>query len=402
MSVAVPEKIQHKILIVDDEPLLKSIITQKFKQQIKDNELIFIFAANGLDALKKLNEDREIGIVLTDINMPEMDGLTLLSHLVNQNRFYRTVVVSAYSDMANIRTAMNRGASDFITKPINLNDLEITVNKTIEQYEGIKKGMMAQKQVIEMQNELKIASQIQQAFIPHTFDPFPGNKNIEVLGEMLPAQEVGGDFFDFFPIDDEKLGFVIADVAGKGIPAAIFMAMCRTLIRATAFISQSSADCIQQVNRILSINNEQLMFVTAFYGILNRNTGELKYCNAGHNPPYLIKENGVLISLGKAEGVALGISEQVEFTAPLYQENAIALSKGDTIFLCTDGVIEAVNMNDKFYQAKRLENLLEQTTFETLRGMINAIKLDLKSFIGAAKQSDDMTLFCIRYHGKPL
>lgn len=399
MSVAAPEITQHKILIVDDEPLLKSIIMQKFKQQIKDHELIFIFAINGVDALKKLNDDPEIGIVLTDINMPEMDGLTLLSNLVKQNRFYRTVVVSAYSDMANIRVAMNRGASDFITKPINLNDLEITVKKTIEQYEGIKLGLMAQKQIIEIQNELKIASQIQQAFIPHSFNPFPENTHVEVLGEMLPAQEIGGDFFDFFPIDKERLGFVIADVAGKGIPAAIFMAMCRTLIRATAFISESSSNCIEQVNRILSINNEQLMFVTAFYGILNINTGELKYCNAGHNPPYLIGADGSLSLLGKNQGIALGISEHIELSAPFYQENTILMKKGETLFLYTDGVIDAVNTQDTFYQTQRLEHLLQDTHLETIKKMVNAVKLDLKNFIGTAQQSDDITLFCIRYNG---
>lgn len=390
----------HKILIVDDEPLLKSIILQKFKNEVKNKELSFIFAAHGVEALEKLKEDDEIGVVFTDLNMPEMDGLTLLGHLVSQNRLYRTVVISAYSDFSNIRTAMNRGASDFITKPIDLDDLEITIKKTIEQYVAIREGVAAQKQVIEFQSELKIASDIQQAFIPHGFNPYPGNKNLTLFGEMIPAKEVGGDFFDFFPLDQEHLGIVIADVAGKGIPAALFMAMSRVLIRATASISTSTSECMRQVNRLLSADNDPVMFVTAFYAILNINTGELQYCNAGHNYPYIVESDGTFKEIGRNEGIALGASDNLELASSLYSEKTVQLKKDDSLILYTDGVTEAENPEGELYNNSRLEQSLKNTGGKSLPEIIQTVKQDLKTFVVNAKQSDDITLFGVRFNGQ--
>jgi sigma-B regulation protein RsbU (phosphoserine phosphatase) len=165
---------KNKILVVDDEPALEALIRQKFRQQIRNNEMEFLFASNGFDALKLIDQDPDIGIILTDINMPEMDGLTFLAKLKEQNRLFRTIVISAYGDMENIRAAMNLGASDFITKPIDLKDLATTLEKITEQYNFLREGMMAQNRNIEFRKELEIASFIQQTFLPQNFAPFPG------------------------------------------------------------------------------------------------------------------------------------------------------------------------------------------------------------------------------------
>lgn len=390
----------NKILIVDDEPLLKSVILQKFKNQIKNNELIFVFASNGVEALQKLSEDPEIGIVFTDINMPEMDGLVLLSNLVNQNRIFRTVVVSAYNDLSNIRAAMNRGASDFITKPVNLNDLEITLTKTIEQYHLTREGIDAQKRVLEFQNELNIARNIQQTFIPHNFKPFPNNHSFELFGEMIPAREIGGDFFDFFTLDANHLGIIIADVSGKGVPAALYMAMSRALIRATSLTTASPKDCIRQVNHLLCGESDSSMFVTAFYAVFNINTGQLTYCNAGHNPPYIISEDGNLDQIGKAEGIALGVVDDYDKETSQYIENTVTLKKHDCFVLYTDGITEANNKKNDFYGEERLENFLKVSSTKSLNDMIKDLHLDIKKFIEGAEQSDDLTILCLRYNGQ--
>ena len=166
--------------------------------------------------------------------MPEMDGLTLLLKLKELKKpSLKTVIVSAYGDMENIRTAMNRGAFDFLTKPINFEDLEITINKTLEEIGLQRRAMREHDQLISIRQDLSVARDIQQGILPKVFPPFPGRTDFDIYASMIAAKEVGGDFYDFFMIDNDRLGFVIGDVSGKGIPAAIFMAVSRTLIRAT-------------------------------------------------------------------------------------------------------------------------------------------------------------------------
>ena len=155
-----------KVLIVDDEPDLELLIRQRFRKKIRDGEFEFVFAHDGEEALSKLKEDVALDIVMSDINMPVMDGLTLLSRLSDLNRSLKTVIVSAYGDMQNIRTAMNRGAYDFLVKPIDFQDFEITLNKTIQELEAIKQGLRAREELTAIQHELSVASRIQQSILP--------------------------------------------------------------------------------------------------------------------------------------------------------------------------------------------------------------------------------------------
>ncbi|MBM4159047.1 MAG: response regulator, partial [Ignavibacteria bacterium] len=157
----------EKIMVVDDEPDLEALIRQKFRRQIRGGEYDFVFAYNGLEALSKLIEHPDISIILSDINMPEMDGLTLLSKINElKNPSLKTVIVSAYGDMDNIRTAMNRGAYDFLTKPVDFNDLEVTIKKTIEEVELLRKAQMEHIKLVSIERDLNIARDIQQAILP--------------------------------------------------------------------------------------------------------------------------------------------------------------------------------------------------------------------------------------------
>lgn len=385
------------ILVVDDEPALEALIRQKFRKQIKTREMEFTFAYNGVEALEILEQNHEIGIVLTDINMPEMDGLTLLAKLKEMDRIFRSIVISAYGDMENIRTAMNLGASDFITKPIDLRDLEITLDKIIAQYHCLKEGENAQKNNIEYQKELEIASHIQKTFVPQNFNPFPANHNIEIYGHMYSANEVGGDFFDFFPIGENRLGFVIADVSGKGVPAALFMVMSKTLLRSTALANPDPDECMREVSHYLCYNNESMMFVTAFYGILNIDTGELSYCDAGHPPPYLLAQDGTLKKIPKENGIALGVLDEFNVKKTLYIKNTIQLKSNDTLILYTDGVTEAINAKNEVYPEKRFEEIIKKQGHGQFPELISAIHKDLTSFAEGSNQYDDITLLCLRW-----
>lgn len=380
-----------KILVVDDESDVELLIRQKFANQIKSKEFEFIFAENGIAALKVLQQNQDINIVLTDINMPEMDGLTLLSHLPEFKRIFKTVIISAYGDMSNIRKAMNEGACDFITKPIDFRDLEITIVNAIQQYKDLVRAAEVQALLTDLEKEISIASSIQQSVIPHRFDPFPGNKNFEIYGTMIPARQVGGDFFDLFVLDDSHLGFVIADVSGKGVPAAFFMAMSRAIIRTLAHQASSPAECLAQANKILCTDNETSMFVTTFYGIYNSQTGVIEGANAGHNPPFLLRSNGTVESLARNEGIPLGVQDPWDYT-----NHQWTLSKGDCLVLYTDGVTEAMDSQNQMYTEKRLEEDLKSWKQGPLLTLTAHILDNISNFIGDAPTSDDITLLCLK------
>ena len=268
-----------KILSVDDELDLEVLLTQYFRRQIRKGEYEFAFAHNGLEALQKLLETPDFDIILSDINMPEMDGLTLLAK-VNElkNPAMKCIMVSAYGDMDNIRSAMNKGAFDFATKPIDLDDLSRTIEKAIEQVRYIRESQQEHNQLESIKNDLAIAGEIQQTILPRSFPPFPElTVVVDIYASITPAKDVGGDFYDFFQIDDERIGLVIADVSGKGVPASLFMAVSRTLLRATALRGVSSAECLTYANKLLCKESLDSMFVTVFYGIYHYKTGMMDY-----------------------------------------------------------------------------------------------------------------------------
>lgn len=391
--------ITSKILVVDDEPALEALIRQKFRRQIKNKEMEFTFASNGFEALDILEKNKDIGIILTDINMPEMDGLTFLSKLKEKNRLFRSIVISAYGDMENIRTAMNLGASDFITKPIDLKDLATTLDKIREQYHCLKAEEDLERKEIENNKEVEIASRIQKAFIPTHFNPFPDSNKIELYGEIFASKSICCDFFDFFQIGDRRLGFVIADVSGKGVPAALFMAMSKTLLRSAALENPSPKECIRDVSHFLSFNNESMMFITAFYGIIDIMTGEITYCDAGHLPPYIISKDGTLTKLKKENGIALGIIDDFEQANSLYEEHKISLKKGDILILYSDGVIEARNSNLVNYSPNQFENSIKKHYSLPLKEFILKLHDEMHSFTEGTVQYDDITLFCIKWNG---
>ena len=385
-----------KILNVDDEFDMEMLITQRFRKQIRDKQFEFIFAHNGLEALEKLDENRDIALILSDINMPEMDGLTFLSMLNERgDPALKAVMVSAYGDMDNIRTAMNRGAYDFITKPINFEDLEITINKTIEHITMLKLFQKERDQLMAIKNDLSIAKEIQQSMLPKESPPFPGRLDIDLHAFLEPAKVVGGDLFDYFLLDANRLFFIIGDVSDKGIPAALFMAITKAIFK-SHFLSPacgSITDEVRQVNAFLCADNSSFMFVTAFLGIIDLKTGVVEYVDAGHEPPLIRRKDGTVETLKKHGGLALAI----EGTFP-YTTQVMKLSHGDTFFLYTDGATDANNSQRERYGMNRLREHLEVLTGEETPKQINdKLLVDLKEFIGAEDQFDDITVLTIHY-----
>lgn len=383
-----------KILSVDDELDLEVLLTQYFRRQIRKGEYEFAFAHNGLEALQKLLETPDFDIILSDINMPEMDGLTLLAK-VNElkNPAMKCIMVSAYGDMDNIRSAMNKGAFDFATKPIDLDDLSRTIEKAIEQVRYIRESQQEHNQLESIKNDLAIAGEIQQTILPRSFPPFPElTEVVDIYASMTPAKDVGGDFYDFFQIDDERIGLVIADVSGKGVPASLFMAVSRTLLRATALRGVSSAECLTYANKLLCKESLDSMFVTVFYGIYHSKTGMMDYTNAGHNPPYLLRGGRTVECLPVASNFVVGVFDDIEF-----ESNTLTFGIGDTLLLYTDGVTEAFNDKREQFSESNLQDILASMhESSSAKEVVTSVLQSVKTFSGDYPQSDDITLLSLQ------
>ena len=383
-----------KILSVDDELDLEVLLTQYFRRQIRKGEYEFAFAHNGLEALQKLLETPDFDIILSDINMPEMDGLTLLAK-VNElkNPAMKCIMVSAYGDMDKIRSAMNKGAFDFATKPIDLDDLSRTIEKAIEQVRYIRESQQEHNQLESIKNDLAIAGEIQQTILPRSFPPFPElTEVVDIYASMTPAKDVGGDFYDFFQIDDERIGLVIADVSGKGVPASLFMAVSRTLLRATALRGVSSAECLTYANKLLCKESLDSMFVTVFYGIYHYKTGMMDYTNAGHNPPYLLRGGRTVECLPVASNFVVGVFDDIEF-----ESNTLTFGIGDTLLLYTDGVTEAFNDKREQFSESNLQDILASMhESSSAKEVVTSVLQSVKTFSGDYPQSDDITLLSLQ------
>ncbi len=382
-----------KILSVDDEQDLELLLTQYFRRKIRKGEYEFFFAHNGLEALTVLLKEKDIDIILSDINMPEMDGLTLLTK-VNEmrNPALKCIMVSAYGDMGNIRSAMNNGAFDFATKPIDLDDLSVTIEKAVEQIEYIKNSQKEHTQLESIKSDLAVAREIQHAILPRIFPPFPENEGVLDLAALMePAKDVGGDFYDFFRLDEEHIGLVMADVSGKGIPAAIFMAVSRTLVRTVGMQGYNPEETLRKSNELLASESVDCMFVTVFYAIYNIKTGNIQYCNGGHNSPYILRADGTIEQLPVSPNGIVGVVEGLEFKGA-----ETHLDAGDTIIMYTDGVNEAINSQEEEYGDARMEETLKSLNGKTCREVIDGQLASVKAFAGEAEQSDDITIMAVR------
>lgn len=246
-----------------------------------------------------------------------------------------------------------------------------------------------------MESELSIAHQIQMSILPKIFPPFPDRPEFDLFAVIEPAREVGGDFYDFFQIDPTHLCFVIADVSGKGVPASLFMAVTKTLIKATAKAGISPAEILTRVNNELASGNEAVMFVTIFCGILDTETGKILYANAGHNPPLLIDTDGNVAYLKKSGELVLGVMEEI-----CYRVESLCLKAGESLFMYTDGVTEAMNSQEELFSEERLEKDLSLLARRPIQEMIAALMERIKDFSGEALQSDDITMMVLQYKGK--
>ena len=372
-----------KILVVDDEPDLEPLVLQRMRRRIRSGQYSFVFAHNGLEALDRLREEEDIDMVISDINMPQMDGLTLLEQIPKVDPNVRSIIISAYGDMKNIRTAMNRGAFDFVTKPLDFDDLQITIDRTLAHLVEWRAALSSRDRLVSLENELNVASKIQQSILP---TQFPKGGDFSVFASMEPAREVGGDFYDVINLGEGRFGVAIADVSDKGVPAALFMMSSRTLLKGSAIGNYEPGEVLREVNDILCEGNDAMMFVTLLYAIYDSNTGKLTYANGGHTTPYVRRADGSVVSLAFTGGVAMGVLEGMEYTQDTFQ-----VLPGDTVFFYSDGVSEAMNEKGEEFGVGRMSDVLANTPSQDPEDTIKAIFASVRAFAGDTPQSDDIT-----------
>ena len=240
--------------------------------------------------------------------------------------------------------------------------------------------------------ELDVAAHIQASMLPCIFPAFPERKEIDIYATMDPAKEVGGDFYDFFMVDDRHLAIVMADVSGKGIPAALFMVIGKTLIKDHTTPGRDLGKVFTAVNNLLCEANSEGLFITAFEGVLDLVTGEFNFVNAGHEMPFVCKADGAFEPYKIRPGFVLAGMEDMR-----YRAGSMILEPGDKIFQYTDGVTEATNIHNKLYGMERLEVILNKVKCGTPHEILPAVKADVDEFVGEAPQFDDITMLCLEY-----
>ncbi|MGI9530317.1 SpoIIE family protein phosphatase [Lutimonas sp.] len=243
-----------------------------------------------------------------------------------------------------------------------------------------------------MEGELNVGKDIQMSMLPLTFPAFPERKEIDIYADLIPAREVGGDFYDFHFLDENHLYFAVGDVSGKGVPAALEMAVAKTLLKSRAATDHSTASILTQVNNEIAKDNDAYMFITVFIGILDIETGKLVYSNAGHNPSYVIGAHDNIAILDDLHGPVIGAMEGMT-----YKESEVFIDKDDIILSYTDGVTEAQNTKEEFYSTKRLVNLIENRNYDSTKSLTDLIIKSVNEFEEGTEQFDDITVLTLQY-----
>jgi sigma-B regulation protein RsbU (phosphoserine phosphatase) len=334
--------------------------------------------------------------VLLDVMMPKVDGYQVLTWVKGQPRLHDlpVIMISALNEMTSVVRCIELGAVDYLLKPFNPVLLKARLGSTLE-----KKKLRDEidAHLARLEQEVEAARRLQMAMVPQSFPKPSAEFPLDLCASMEPAREVGGDLYDFFTTEDGKLCFLVGDVSGKGMPAALFMARTKSLIRITTELMRprhgaaaGPAEIIARVNRELCQDNSDLMFVTLFFAMIAPATGELEFCNAGHNAPYRL--NGKTVeTIEGAKGVILGIRADA-----VYASQRLSLAPGEGIYVFTDGVSEANNAAEEMFGEMRLEAVLRATAATPCAEIIKSVARAVRSFVGNALPSDDITMLAIR------
>ena len=334
------------------------------------------YIAKGVIRLPELNRSVRAGQVIGEMGIFAPDKQRIASAMAEED-------VEAFTmGRDEVRRLMSRDPG------MAIDLIQLSIKRLIE---NLKVETEARERI---NSELRIAHDIQTTMVPRTFPPFPDRKEFDIFAMMEPAKEVGGDLYDFFLVDQQRLCLLVGDVSGKGVPAALFMAISKTLLKSEAMRGYPASEILSRVNNLLCPENPNCMFVTVFCLILNTETGEAECCSGGHNRPLLCTNDGVVEYLDAPPGVVVGFQENFDFKSRI-----IHLKSGEIIFLYTDGVTEAQNSRLELFSEQRLKACVSALRDRELREIIAGVKQEVALHAQAEPQSDDITMLAVKYNG---
>lgn len=382
------------LLVVDDNEDNRYTLTRRLTREGYNN---LTTATNGREALD-LIQSKPFDLILLDIMMPDMNGYEVLERMKAgaELRNIPVIMISALSEIESVIRCIELGAEDYLSKPFNPTLLRARVGASLE-----KKRLRDQVRasLARLEQEMDAARKLQLGMLPLVFPACTPQQPVEIHALMEPAREVGGDLYDFFHASDHLFCFLVGDVSGKGAAAAMFMARTRSLVRIAVQLWRKTSGeqiapmrIIDAVNQELCQNNRDRMFVTLFLGVLDTKTGVLTYVNAGHLAPRVLRASGTVESVSDKPAMPLAVR-----SGTAYQERTVTLLPGDTVFVFSDGVTEAMNAADQLYGNDRLQADLRAGSTLTPEEMVRAIKGKVDVFTGEAPKFDDVTMLALRW-----
>jgi sigma-B regulation protein RsbU (phosphoserine phosphatase) len=376
--------------VTDNEKIIPVI-----SERLQAHGLNPLVLSHSNDLLNTLQAHTGMDALLFDLEDPGRNHFAVITKLHEQYPLLKVVVLSSHCDPSQVRAAMNNGVFDFLPKPLDIRDLDLTIQRTVVAAKVLQKNVTDYEELLSIEHELDVAREIQSSIIP-TNKTVHSEYGFEISGRNQAAQKVGGDFFDYFTLDENRLGFVIGDVSSKGIPAAIFMAISRTLFKTIALSGGDPAYCLKELNRILAIESDPAMFIAIFYGILDVVSGEIAYANGGHTHPILVRSDGPMQILDNTGGLVLGVVEDAEYD--LFHEK---LSSGDLFFVATDGFSELNDIHGKPVSDHFLKRNLIRYRQETPNQILDKIYHSVRQIHPDNQSlSDDITCLLLKYQGE--
>jgi sigma-B regulation protein RsbU (phosphoserine phosphatase) len=384
------------VLAVDDTPenldIIKGVLAEEYQLKL---------AVNGKIALK-IAASQSPDLVLLDIMMPDIDGYEVCRRLKADpaTRDIPVIFVTAKGETADEAEGFALGAADYVLKPVN----PVLLRARVKTHLALKQNMDALQAAYEvinrqkerMQEELNVGRDIQMSMVPDCFPAFPDRDEFDIHGLLQPAREIGGDFYDFFFVDLDRLCVCVGDVSGKGVPAALFMALTKTMIKSTAQEDHAPASIMTRVNDEISQDNPSSMFITLFLGVLDLASGEFCYTNAGHPYPYLKRADGQLETLQRVHGPVVGAMDGLA-----YGEDRVQLAQDDRLLIFTDGITEAMDPDDQLYGEQRVIKHLKVAPDGDCATLTKATLEAVEQFAGEAEQADDITVLAVKYCIEP-
>jgi sigma-B regulation protein RsbU (phosphoserine phosphatase) len=373
-----------RVLIVDDAKVNVDVLVGALRDDYKLS--IALDGEHALRIVKTAHPD----LILLDIVMPDMDGYEVCRRLKADpaTRDIPIVFLSALQEVQSKAAGFEAGGADYITKPFEILEVKARVRSLLR----AKAYQDAVRELLE--SELRVAHDIQMGIVPQLFDRFARDGRADVFASLAPARAVGGDLYDVFQVDDRRIGVVIGDVSGKGIPAALFMAMTTTLVRGVARLTGRPGEVLARVNDELAAENPSDMFVTLFCGVLDLHTGEMTCASGGHLPPVLLRPGEAPKPAYASQGTMVGAIPGLP-----YPEERITLRPGDTLILYTDGVTEAMDTAGTCFGEERMLAALGPRAGVAARDAVEGLLADVRRYAEGAEQADDIAIVAVRYSG---